>query len=132
MSLFKEIRREVLLNYLLDSLSIFDWVRLLSQPKTWGIILFRMAGRGSGIARRLLAIGFHSEIGNDIILGHSLWLPHPYGIVMAQGTKIGNNCSIFHRTTFAEKGGGHQGPTVGTNCIIGTGVRISRKYNGGE
>ena len=64
---------------------------------------------------------FHSEIAADVTLGSSLWIPHPYGIVMARGTEIGDNCAIYQRTTFAEKGGIHKGPKTGNNCVIGAG-----------
>lgn len=124
MSLYRDIKKDLKVNFFLTSISVLDITKMIFQQKAWAIILFRMAAKGNSLARRILAILFHTEIANDVKLGCPLWLPHPYGIVIASGTQIGDNCSIFQRTTFAEKGGVHKGPTIGNNCIIGTGSVI--------
>jgi serine acetyltransferase len=121
LGLFKEIKRELAVNYHLEKISVLGVIRLLVYSRTWAIILLRMAVRGSRVGRLLLAMIFHTEIADSVTLGSNLWLPHPYGIVMAQGTHIGDNCTIYHRTTFAEKGGIHKGPTIGHDSVIGTG-----------
>jgi len=121
MTFFNEIRRELARNYCTESISFFRFMRLLTTQKSWGIILIRLAARGNKIGSFLSQIIFHSEIASDVTLGSPLWMPHPYGIIMAKGTEIGDNCSIYQRTTFAEKHGVHKGPKVGNNCVIGAG-----------
>jgi serine acetyltransferase len=121
MKLWREIKHELLANYFRERLSFLGLMRLLIHLRSWGIILIRFAVKGSRPARLLLQIIFHTEIAHKVSLGKSIFLPHPFAIVMAEGTEIGDNCSIYHRVTFAEKGGIHKGPKVGNNCVIGTG-----------
>ncbi len=124
MRLFKEIKTELARNFSIESISHIGIICKLIKPKSWGIILIRLAARGNRVGGMLLQIFFHSEVCPRVRLGSSLWIPHPYGIVMAEGTEIGDNCAIYQRTTFAEKGGVHKGPKIGNNTVVGTGTVV--------
>ena len=51
-------------------------------------------------------------------IGGGLLLPHPNGIVIHPGSRIGPNCLIFHQVTLA-------GPVeLGGHCDIGAGAKI--------
>lgn len=121
MSLFQEVKGELARNYHLEAITLLGFLRLLCRSRVWAIILLRMTIRGSRLGRFLLTILFHMEIADAVTLGRNLWLPHPYGIVMARGTSIGDGCAIYQWTTFAEKNGRHKGPTIGNYCVIGAG-----------
>ncbi len=70
---------------------------------------------------------------NDLTIGlerlyqSKVYFPHPVGIVIGKGVKIGNNCTIYQNVTIGAKTGiGDKYPTLGNNitvyantCIIG-------------
>lgn len=122
MSVFKDIKRELQFNYFIEhELSVLKVFKLIIRPRGFALTLIRFALLGSRIARLILQIFFHIEVGANVTIGANVFIPHPYAIVIAEGTKIGDYCVVYHRTTFAEKGGIHKGPFVGNNCVIGTG-----------
>lgn len=50
--------------------------------------------------------------------------PHGlYGIIVASNAVIGKNCTIFHQVTIGQGKGGS--PTIGDNCYIGAGAKIT-------
>lgn len=62
------------------------------------------------------------------IIGPGLRLPHPNGIVIGAGVRIGANCTLYHQVTF---GGARQGdwqagryPVIGDNAIIFAGAKV--------
>ena len=59
-----------------------------------------------------------SEIHLNCQIQGGLLLPHPTGIVIHPGSRIGPNCLIFHQVTLA-------GPVeLGGHCDIGAGAKI--------
>lgn len=51
-------------------------------------------------------------------------LPHGlYGIIVSHNVHIGKNATIFHQVTIGEGDGG--APTIGDNCYIGAGAKIT-------
>lgn len=61
-------------------------------------------------------------------IGPKLWLPHPNGIVIGTGARIGSGCTIYHQVTL---GGARMGdwqanryPTVGNNVTIFAGAKL--------
>ena len=51
-------------------------------------------------------------------------LPHGlYGIIISHNASIGKNCTIFHQVTIGEGPGGAS--TIGDNCLIGAGSKIT-------
>lgn len=61
-------------------------------------------------------IGSHCEIGNDLIM------PHPMGIVIGHGVKIGNRCTIYHQVTLGQSKNNF--PSVGDDVVIFSGAKI--------
>lgn len=64
-----------------------------------------------------------AEIPIDGTLGGGLSIPHPNGIVIHPGVKIGPNCLIFQQVTIGTRDGGGL-PTVGGHVDIGAGAKI--------
>ena len=52
-------------------------------------------------------------------IGKNLKLPHPIGIVIGEGVKIGDNCIIYQNVTLGRKNKDiAEYPTIGNNVII--------------
>ena len=103
-------------------------LRVLLTQKAWAIFLIRLVVNKvpllDCVARVLLGLLFHIEIGRNVQIGNRLFIPHPTDIVIARNSVIGDSCSLYHRITFAEKRGIHTGPQIGSRCIVGTGSVI--------
>ncbi|MBQ8860383.1 MAG: serine acetyltransferase [Ruminococcus sp.] len=57
--------------------------------------------------------------------------PHGlYGIIVSHNAHIGKNATIFHQVTIGEGVGG--APTIGDNCYIGPGAKITGKIHIGN
>ena len=71
---------------------------------------------------------FGIYIGNNVSIGPGLKLPHPNGIIIGKGVKIGMNAVIYHQTTFGARriGEGKQAlyPTIGDNCVFYAGCKV--------
>lgn len=48
--------------------------------------------------------------------------PHPTGIVIGEGVKVGPGCTIFQQVTLGQKGGGY--PSVGASCTLYVGASV--------
>lgn len=70
--------------------------------------------------------GIH--LGLKCRIGRNLKLPHPQGIIIGEGSNIGDNCTIYHNVTLGAKHGGNDShltyPTIGNNVTIYTGAVI--------
>jgi len=67
----------------------------------------------------------HSQvcIGNPVVIGPGLYLPH--GQVVIDGiTVLGPNCTIAPWVTIGLKAGNFQGPTIAERVSIGTGAKL--------
>ena len=70
--------------------------------------------------------------GADFLPGCSvaagLLLPHPNGVVLGAGARVGLNCTILQQVTLGEKdatgAGPHLYPVIGDDVIVGAGARI--------
>ena len=67
------------------------------------------------IVRNLLITKHSIDIGFGAVIGKSLLLPHPIGIVIGQGVIIGNNVKIFQNCTLGDKEGY---PQIENFCVI--------------
>lgn len=56
------------------------------------------------------------EIGLGAIIGEGLSLFHPNGVVIGEGSRIGNKCTIYQNVTIGQKN--NQYPILGDNVII--------------
>jgi len=67
-------------------------------------------------------------IGKKTVIGPGLKLPHPVGVVIGEGVKIGRDCTIYQQTTIGGKDIGDAQsnvyPIVGDNVVIFAGARI--------
>jgi serine O-acetyltransferase len=51
-------------------------------------------------------------------------LPHPLGIVIGPGVRIGNNVLIWHQVTIIAHGASSAAPQIGDGASIGPGAKI--------
>lgn len=56
-------------------------------------------------------------------IGGGLLLPHPNGVVIHPGSKIGPNCLIFHQVNLGTRNG-EGPPIIGGHVDIGAGAKI--------
>lgn len=57
-------------------------------------------------------------------LPDSVFLPHPFGIVLSVGSRIGDDVVIGHQVTIGNRGGTMNAPTIGNRVYIGAGAKI--------
>lgn len=67
------------------------------------------------IVRNILISKHSIDVGFGAVIGKSLLLPHPIGIVIGEGVIIGNNVKIFQNCTLGDKEGY---PQVEDFCVI--------------
>jgi serine O-acetyltransferase len=64
--------------------------------------------------------------------GSDLYLPHPYGLVVHAGARIGNGCRIYQNVTIGERAGFNGVPRIGNDVFIGAGAVIIGPVNIGD
>ncbi len=75
------------------------------------------------------SLGTH--IGYGAIFDTPPKFPHGlYGIIVSHNAHIGKNATIFHQVTIGE--GKDGAPTIGDNCFIGAGAKITGKVHIGN
>lgn len=90
------------------------WMRLALQRNLWGWIAKLMHYR--------LSRKYGIQISPKCKIGYGLYIGHGVGIIINQGTTIGNNCNI---SQFLSIGTNHNTPAViGDNVYIGPHVSI--------
>jgi serine O-acetyltransferase len=57
-------------------------------------------------------------------LPRSVFLPHPFGIVLTSGAELGEDVVIGHQVTIGNRGGVMAGPKIGNRVYIGAGAKI--------
>lgn len=62
------------------------------------------------------------EIGLETIIGKHLMIPHPIGIVIGKGCKLGDNCKIYQNVTIGRKNGEY--PCIGNDVVIYPGAVV--------
>lgn len=65
---------------------------------------------------------FNCVISFKASIGPKLFLPHPVGIVIGRGVKIGEKVTIYQDVTIGQNRGGY--PVIGNNVIIYAGAKI--------
>jgi len=115
------------------SAEIADWPRERRRPGEWNpgkklLASIRDYQRHRGFRRKLAVLrhrfwsavtGADIPINSDI--GGGLLIPHPNGIVIHPGARIGPNCLLFQQVTIGDANGV---PTIGGHVDIGAGARI--------
>lgn len=82
-----------------------------------------------------IRIFFSSDISCRATIGPGVILMHGHGIVIGSKVVIGANCKIFDNTSFGNKytESAHvEQPSIGDNCVIGTGAKILGKITIGD
>ncbi|MFA6709398.1 MAG: serine O-acetyltransferase EpsC [Fusobacterium sp.] len=67
------------------------------------------------------------EIHPGATIGKGFFIDHGNGVVIGETAEIGDNVMIYHQVTLGGTGnekGVKRHPTVGDNCIIGTGAKL--------
>jgi serine acetyltransferase len=108
------------LGYPSDLGAVPKFMRFVVNPSLHAVMLVRASQRASPQVfplLRLLLIRNHGiDVGRDVEIGDALHLPHPLGIVIASGVRIGQAVEIYHHVTLGLKDGGV--PTIGSRVII--------------
>lgn len=76
----------------------------------------------SQITRFLTGIEIHP----GAIIGRRLFIDHGMGVVIGETAEIGDDCTIYHGSTLGGTGKdtGKRHPTIGNNCLIGSGSKL--------
>ena len=97
----------------------------LGDTSLWALALMRgsvalrsVVGSSCGLST-VLRMAFHIDVWTDDI-GPGLRLPHPFGIVIGHGVRIGQGCTLLHNVT-VQRG---DGTTVGDHAVLTTGVTV--------
>jgi serine O-acetyltransferase len=83
-----------------------------------------IASKYAVLWHRFWSIVTGSEIPLNCQIEGGLLLPHPNGIVIHPGTKIGPNCLIFQQVTIGIAKEGSPAPVIGARVDIGAGAKI--------
>lgn len=79
--------------------------------------------RSAVVAHRFWSVVTGADIPLNSEIGEGLLIPHPNGIVIHPGARIGPNCLIFQQVTIGT--GGKPGlPVIGGHVDIGAGAKI--------
>jgi|TARA_R100000501_G_C2630918_1_gene126647 serine O-acetyltransferase len=95
------------------------------------------AGRGKvgTLCSRLLE-RYGLYVSKNAIIGKNVILPHPAGIVIGDGVKVGNNVTIYQSVTLGGrvKGDWKKGnyPTISDGCTLFAGVVVAGRVRIGE
>lgn len=96
-----------------------------ADPSLWVLTLLRGASlaravTGSSLGlTHVLRVVFHVDVTSDDI-GPGLRLPHPFGLVIGDGARVGAGCTILHNVTI-QRGAG---TTVGDGAVLGAGATV--------
>ena len=86
-----------------------DWLILLSHRRIPGLF-------------RLYSAYLNCDLGGP--LPKTTFLPHPFGIVVAGGARIGEDVVIGQQVTIGNRGGVMAAPKIGNRVYIGAGAKI--------
>jgi len=73
---------------------------------------------------RFWSIMTGADIPLNCNIGGGLLIPHPNGIVIHPGARVGFNCLIFQQVTLGSRGGIEGLPVIGNHVDIGAGAKI--------
>lgn len=93
------------------------WLIVLSRKRTLGLF-------------RLYSGYLNCDLGRA--LPESVFLPHPFGIVVSSGVEFGEDVVIGHQVTIGNRGGIMAAPKIGDRVYIGAGAKILGPLKIGE
>lgn len=89
-------------------------------PHFRAIVYIRKMQKAGTIVKRLIAkhltIKYGIEVGLNARIGEKLRIMHLSGIVIGDGTQLGNECTIYQGVTFGQSHNCY--PKVGNNVIV--------------
>jgi len=88
-----------------------------------GGFLPRLISKFIALRHRFWTVVTGAEIPLNCDIGGGLLIPHPNGIVIHPGAKIGVNCLIFQQVTIGTRHGPGE-PVIGGHVDVGAGARI--------
>ena len=108
------------------------WSRLLVLTPGFQLVFWLRVQRAlvrvplvGRLLRRLVwyvtTIWFSCDVDPEAEIGAGLYLPHPLGIVIGGGVRIGRNVSILQNVTLGRVAIEHLDPTLGDDVEIGAG-----------
>ena len=105
--------------------------RFATNPSLHAVTLMRGAVTGPAgtrwLLRRLLMRRHSIHIDPTVELGPGLILPHPFGIVLGRGVRIGSDVTLYHNITVGILGAEDGAPTVvGDGAIVHTNSFLAR------
>jgi serine acetyltransferase len=120
--------------------------RLLLSPSLQFAILVRLAQRGPRWLGRIVAylqvMLFSSEFfafhdGPGIELGAAVAFPHPFGIIVGPGSRIGSRVVIYHHAMIGTDRRWFPGdelypPMIGDDVVVGGASRVLGRFHVGE
>lgn len=72
--------------------------------------------------RRLYTAFLNCDLGMP--LPKSVFIPHPFGIIVTSGAVFGEDVVIGHQVTIGNRNGVMRGPTIGNRVYLGAGSKI--------
>lgn len=110
-------------------LSVGSFVRALLVPDRFGALtwirLYQLCDRRrlpTYLPYRMLLHVHGLEIDRDVAIGPGLYMPHPRGVLFAEGTRIGADCAVYGTVRFLKNPTGT--PHVGDYVFLGDGARV--------
>ena len=84
--------------------------------------LFFIARLISQFSRHLTGIEIHP----GAVIGRKLFIDHGMGIVIGETATIGDNCTIYHNSTWGGTGKDKykRHPDIGNNVMVGSGAKV--------
>ncbi|HEY2327592.1 MAG TPA: hypothetical protein VGH52_08930 [Gaiellaceae bacterium] len=96
--------------------------RLLLNPSLQAVVLIRFAIAGPRSLHwfwRNILIWKHSiEVMYRPLIGPGLLLPHPFGITIAKGVRIGRGVTIMHLVSIGANLGSSEVPVIGDGVVV--------------
>src|SRR4051794_18776104 len=90
--------------------------RLLNNPSLQATLIVRLTLRSPrfmfGLWRSLLIAKHSIDVEGPVEIGPGLMLPHPIGIVLGRGTRIGRNVRILNHVVTGARPGTEPGPRM--------------------
>ena len=107
---------------------------ILLYPSLWAMIGYRISNwfhvRGMYFLARFISQWSRLITGIEIHpgakIGKNLFIDHGMGVVIGETCEIGNNVTIYQGVTLGGTGKdvGKRHPTIGNNCLIGSGSKV--------
>ncbi len=99
-------------------------VRRYQAAERRGGIAAWLAGKKHALCHRFWSVITQAEVPLNSRIEGGLKLPHPNGVVIHPGAKIGPNCILFQQVTLGTSGNGPGAPVIGGGVDIGAGAKV--------